>query len=291
VIRRHVAPAALLLILLSILASPAAADITLNSAGVVGSQTLEMLGSNLDADVSEIGSGYGIVEIYIHEVSPGTNVSFTLSRSNGDTWSGSYQYTISGVTGNVTRNFGDLSASQEFISIIPIDNSFWIGYASDSDANSRGIALADVGSDPSDALYIPISYIDSLPITRIQLSTDTGDEIRIFAHYASASAISQHINEGSTPWLDQLLEAADGFLVVVLTLFAAFKFVFLDHFLAIIVLFESITLAYAASQSNGFIPFVQKFWRYNEAFVFFILKFMSYVMNFFYRIIQAIKPI
>lgn len=288
--RRCVAPAALLL-LLSILAYPASADITLNSAGVAGSQTLEMSGSNLDVDVSEIGLGYGIVEIYIHEVSPGTNVSFTLSRSNGETWSGSYQHTISGITGNVTRHFGDLSASQEYVAVIPVDNSFWIGYASDLDANTEGIALADVGSHPSDALYLPILYIDSLPITRIQLSTDTGDEIRIFAHYASASAISQHINDGSTPWLDQLLEATDGFLVIVLTLFAAFKFVFLDHFLAIIVLFESITLAYAASQSNGFIPFVQKFWRYNEAFIFFILKFMSYIVNFFYRIIQAIKPI
>ena len=288
---RRVAPAALILSLFFILVSPASAGISLNTAGVVGSQTIEMSGSNLDVDLSEIGSGYGILEIYVHEVSPGTTVSFTLSRSNGETWSGSYQHTVSGITGNVTRHFGDLFASQEYVAIIPVDNSFWIGYASDSDADTEGIALADVGSDPSDALYIPISYINSLPITRIQLSTDTGDDIRIFAHYASVSAVSGHISEGSSSWLDQLLEAVGGFLIVIMVLFAAFKFIFLDHFVAVVVLFESVLISYAAANSSGLIPFTQKFVRYNERFFTIILKFIMFIMDFFYKIIQAIKPI
>lgn len=284
-----------LVILLAIVVSPASAEITLINGGVLGSQTIEISGSALDVDVAEIGP-YGIIDAYIYEVSPGTTVMVTLSRPNGDTWTGSYGHRISGVTGNVSYSLGSSVTSREYLAIIPADCMFWVGYAADSVSETSGIALIDLPSHSSDACYVQVPYIDSLPITKIHLSTDNGDEIRIVAHYAKTSAVSEHVNQDLnqkswTEYLSQLLEIATGFLTAILVLFAVFKFVFLDHFVAVLVLFESVTIAYAASQSRGFIPFIQKFWRYNEGLVTFLLKFMSYVLDFFYRIIQALKPI
>jgi hypothetical protein len=171
-------------------------------------------------------------------------------------------------------------------------------YATNTDANTAGLVLSNVppfDQDQARYAYLPIPYIDTLPITRIHATTDTGDEIKLVVRYNEASAVgSSIVNYGTatqTNFLAQLLEVVGGFLTVILTLFAVFKFVFLDHFVAVLVLFESVTIAYAASQSRGFIPFIQKFWRYNEGLVTFLLKFMSYVLDFFYRIIQALKPI
>lgn len=270
--------------------SPVSAELSLNTAGVVGSQTIELTGSDFDIDLSEIAPDCAILEIYVHEVSPGTTVSFSVSRANGDIWSGSYTHVSSWLVGTVTRHFGNLSVEQEYLAAIPVDNSFWIGYASDSTNNTMGIALADVGSVSSDALYIPVSYIDSLPLNRIQLSTDTG-EVRVFLRYASISEVSDHIDQGVTSWSGQLISAAGGVLSVVLTIFAVFKFVFLDHFVALVVLYESIVIAYTASHSDGLITFFQKFVRYNERLLMIVVIIINFILDFFYRLVQAIKPI
>lgn len=295
---RRVAPAALIVLLaLVLLAIPAAAEIVPNPGAVSGYQEIQISGSALDVDLSEVGPSYALANAYINGVSAGSTVNVTISRPGGS-WSGSYRYLHSGVTANISLVLGSASSSWEYLAPVPTGNSFCLRYATDPDEETTGIVLSNVppfDQDPAKYAYVPIQYLDSLPITRIQASTNTGDEITLKVRYAEAAAVSQSVQSygqaTQTDFLSQLLEAVSGFLAVIVILFAAFKFVFLDHFLAIIVLFESITLAYAASQSNGFIPFVQKFWRYNEAFIFFILKFMSYIVNFFYRIIQAIKPI
>ena len=280
-----------------ILIPPSSALIEPNPGAISGNQEIELSGSSVDVDLSQVGSQYAVSNAYVYGVSPGTTVSLSISRPGGS-WTGSYRYLHSGVTSNLSVTLDGATATWEALSPVALGNSFCLRYATNTDANTAGLVLSNVppfDQDQARYAYLPIPYIDTLPITRIHATTDTGDEIKLVVRYNKASDVgSSIVNYGTatqTNFLAQLLEVVGGFLTVILTLFAVFKFVFLDHFVAVLVLFESVTIAYAASQSRGFIPFIQKFWRYNEGLVTFLLKFMSYVLDFFYRIIQAIKPI
>lgn len=280
-----------------ILIPPSSALIEPNPGAISGNQEIELSGSSVDVDLSQVGSQYAVSNAYVYGVSPGTTVSLSISRPGGS-WTGSYRYLHSGVTSNLSVTLDGATATWEALSPVALGNSFCLRYATNTDANTAGLVLSNVppfDQDQARYAYLPIPYIDTLPITRIHATTDTGDEIKLVVRYNKASDVgSSIVNYGTatqTNFLAQLLEVVGGFLTVILTLFAVFKFVFLDHFVAVLILFESVTIAYAASQSRGFIPFIQKFWRYNEGLVTFLLKFMSYVLDFFYRIIQAIKPI
>ncbi|QSZ66419.1 hypothetical protein RJ40_02355 [Methanofollis aquaemaris] len=273
--------------------------IVLNNLGVAGSQTIEVSGSDLDIDVIEVASGSAIIEAYVYDVSPGTTVSVTLSRPNGDIWTGSYSHSVLGImgtTGNVTYTLGSSSSSHEYLRIFPADSMFWIGYASDPDAETSGVALADLPSDPSEACYVQIPYINHLPITRIHLSTGSSDEIRAVVHYSSASAVSDHIDQGSDTtsamdWLSQLLSFAGEVWSVIWVVISVFKFIFLDHFLAVLALYESVLIAYAASHSRDIIAFSRKMVRYNERLFTIFFKFIFGIVTLFYNIIRALKPI
>jgi len=288
---------AVLLLVALLLIPPSSALIEPNPGAISGYQEIEISGSSVDVDLSQVGSQYAVSNAYVYGVSPGTTVSLTISRP-GESWTGSYRYLHSGVTSNLSVTLEGTTATWGALSPVALGNSFCLRYATDTDANTAGLVLSNVppfDQDQARYAYLPIPYIDTLPITRIHATTDTGDEIKLVVRYNEASAVgSSIVNYGTatqTNFLAQLLEVVGGFLTVILTLFTVFKFVFLDHFVAVLVLFESVTIAYAASQSRGFIPFIQKFWRYNEGLVTFLLKFMSYVLDFFYRIIQALKPI
>lgn len=288
---------AVLVVATLLLIPPSSALIEPNPGAISGNQEIELSGSSVDVDLSQVGSQYAVSNAYVYGVSPGTTVSLSISRPGGS-WTGSYRYLHSGVTSNLSVTLDGATATWEALSPVALGNSFCLRYATNTDANTAGLVLSNVppfDQDQARYAYLPIPYIDTLPITRIHATTDTGDEIKLVVRYNKASDVgSSIVNYGTatqTNFLAQLLEVVGGFLTVILTLFAVFKFVFLDHFVAVLVLFESVTIAYAASQSRGFIPFIQKFWRYNEGLVTFLLKFMSYVLDFFYRIIQAIKPI
>lgn len=282
-------------IFLFILLSHPVSAIALNNLGNMESQTLEVTGSDLYVDVSECGSGDAILDIYVYDVSPGSTVSLTLSRPNGDAWTGSYGHVISGLTGSETYSLGSSSFSREYLCIIPSASMFWIGYASDPDNDTRGIALADLRaySSPSDACYVPVSYISSLPITGIRLSTDTGSEIRVVVHYASLSAVQSHIL-GPMSWLDYLnfiLSFVGQVWEIFLFCVSLFKFIFVDNFFAVLTLYESVILAYSAHSSRNIVIFVRRVVRYNVSFFTILLQFIFGVANFIYSIIRSINPL
>lgn len=283
-------------LLLVLIASPAAAEVVLNNGGVPGSQTIEISGSDLNVDVSELGS-YGIVDAYFHEVSPGTTVTVTLSRPNGDTWTGSYGHIVTGVTGNVSYSLGPSPVtSHEYFALFPGDCIFWIGYASDLDAKTSGIALIDIPSHASDACYVPVPSINTLPITRIQATTDTGDEIRIVAHYAATSAVTGHIDHGAGQktageYLSSLLDFVGAVWGVIMFSVTVFKFIFIDNFFAVLTLYESVVLAYSAHKARDIVVFARNVVRYNERFFTIIFKFIFGLASFLYSVIRSINPL
>lgn len=288
-----------LLILLCLIALPCAGSATIvpNPGTISGYQTVEISGSSLAVDVTQIDSDAAISNIYVYGVAPGTTVNFSVSRAGGS-YSGSYLYQDAGVNANLSLSLGDSSASWEQLSIIKLNAAFCIRYATNSTAASEGIVLSDVppfNQEQGKYAYLKIPYISNYPITRIQLSTDTGDEVKLVVRYNEAADVAEYVDKYSdavnVDYLGQLIDFVTSVIGTLAALILIFKFIFLDHFAAVVILYESVMLGYAASQSNGLIPFTQKFVRYNVGFFTILMKFIAFVLDFFYKLIQAIKPI
>lgn len=287
----------ILILVCVLLVSPASAEIVPNPGIISGYQEITISGSALEVDLTQIGSDKAISNIYVHGVSPGATVNFAILGSGGS-YSGSYSYQGDGINSNISLTLGNAAVSWEELSLIKMGASFCIRYATDSNTSSEGLVLSNVppfDQDQDKYAYLAIPHISSCPVTGIQLYTSTGDEVELTVRYNDAADVVKYIDTYSDAvtydYLGQLIDFVVYAMGALTTLILIFKFIFLDHFGAVVILYESVLIGYAASQSNGLIPFVRKFVRYNESFFTIVQKFITFVLDFFYKLIQAIKPL
>lgn len=295
-----------LLLLLLLLIAPTTGAIIPNPVGIKGNEEITVEGTAVTIDTLEIGPDLAISDIFVYGVAPGTTVHITVGRP-GETYTGSFSYQSSGAfseMSNMTLALGDGHAFWRQLAVVKFGASFCIRYANNTDAGTTGIALSDVPPWHQDYLaYQPVPWIASAPLTSVSVSTDNGDPITVRVRYNSVSEIEPCVeNYGKNLPPGGLLGSAIDFvtlltdffvmvLSIVTILIAVFKYVFVDHFIAVVVLYESILIGYTASNSRSLVQFVSKFVKSNERLFAVILKFISFVLDSLYKMVQAVKPI
>lgn len=294
------------LLLVGLLVAPAAAA-TLTPLGVAltGTEQIRVEGPDLSVDVAEIAPGNAVTQISVYGIRPDRTAQIMLYQGNRLTCSGTASYVDAGYCGshaNISLALGGSSVSWEELAPLGHKSAVMIRYgmsATDAgDLISTGILLSDTppfGQSQDQYAYQEITGIVQSPITRVEVVSSDGEDLRLYVLHAPADELATALNGRSDPGQKDFVGKISSFvfsvLDIIMTGIAVFKFVFVDHFFAVIVLYESIALAYAASQSRGIIPFFQKFARYNRGLIYFLMKAIGFVMEFFYRIIQALKPV
>jgi hypothetical protein len=296
---------ALILLVLALLIAPGAAA-TLTPLGIAISDTsVRIEGSDLSVDLAEIAPGTGATSIGVYGIRPGRTAQIRLYQGDHLACTGSASYEDAGLWGshaNISLALGGSSVSWEELAPIGHQSAVMLRYgmsATDDGAiRSTGLLLSDIppfGQSQDQYAYQEVAGIISSPVTRIEVISSDGGELRLLAYYAPAEELATALIGRSNPenkdFIGKLSSFVFSVLDIIMTGIGVFKFIFIDHFFAVIVLYESIALAYAASQSRSIIPFFQKFTAYNKGLIYFLMRVVQFVMDFFYKIIQALKPV
>jgi len=278
-------------VLLALLTVPAAAaEVVPNPLLIDGNEEITIEGTAVQIDTLQIGPNLVISDIFVYGVAPGTTVSITVGRP-GETYTGSFQYVPDGVYSNMSLVLGDGVASWRQLSPVKLNAAFCIRYATTN--TSSGIVLSDVPPfNQNNLAYCAVPGISSAPLTSVSVSADNDDQITVRVRYNAISAVGSGVDSyGKSDYVGQITGFFLSISVIIFTLLAVFKFIFLDHFLAVIVLYESVLIGYTASNSRSLIQFTQKFVKANERLFTIILKFIAFVLDSLYKLIQAVKPI
>ncbi|MFA7073535.1 MAG: hypothetical protein WC138_13650 [Methanoculleus sp.] len=270
-----------------------ASGVTPNPLLIDGNEEIIVEGPAVDLDLLDLGPDLAISDIFVYGVAPDTTVSIRVGRP-GETYPGSFRYRPDGLYSNMTLSLGDGTASWRQLSPVKLNAAFCIRYAS-TNATS-GIALSDVPPWNQNYLaYQAVPDISTAPLTSVSLSTDNNDQIRVRIRYNSIPAIGSCVenygNSTSTDYVGLIVGFFTSIVGIVSTLIAVFKFVFVDHFVAVVVLYESVLIGYAASHSRSLVQFTKKFVKSNEYLFTLLLKFTAFVLDSLYKLIQAVKPI
>jgi hypothetical protein len=243
-----------------------------------------------------------ISEITFSGIRPGTyNLIFT--QSNGNAHTGQMVYDTSGLlgtSGNWSLSLDGYSYSWTGINVEPLGKMYIATYAQDIDTGEKGIILLDgwvgntiVGTVTGNynCVFSPVPSITAYPITDVQvIGSDTFTATISYGDYETV--MEEISNDDLTIWewigtLFDFVGNTSGFLFAMI---ATFKFIFVDHFFSILLFYECILAAYSMSHSRDIFTFGRKFFRSNVAFFTGIFGFIQFIVNFFHKLIDTLKP-
>jgi len=288
----------LFLLVLTLIIIPASAgNYTMLNVWSVDGETISFNDVNsISFDAAEQNSA--IAEITISGIQPAT-VDITLTQGNGAVHTGKIIYSKSGVlgtTGEFTLQLNNESKSWSGLDVT-LEKIYITAYVRDQDLNQDGLMITDgwIGSTLggyTNSVFSAIPDIGDFPITKVSISC-ADDKINAVIKYAEIADVKEEIKDEDfsiLSWLGTLFSFVTSAGEIVFSLIYVFKLLFVDHLLSIIVLYESVCMAYAAHQSRDIISFLRKFVRYNRALVEALIGFISVIISIFHRIIDAIKP-
>ena len=248
-----------------------------------------------DADVSAVS------EIEFSGVKPGT-YDLILTQANGIVHTGQIIYESSGLlgtSGNWTLTLDGYSHSWSGLNVEPLGKLYIGTYAENIDTEEKGLILVDgwigntiIGTVTGEynCVFSPVSTIEAYPITQVEIQgTDT---FSVMISYGDYKTVSEEIGDSDLSvwdWIGNLFSFVGNVGGILFAIMAAFKFIVVDHFFALVVLYESLIMAYAASNSRDIFTFCKKLFRYNKSLFTAILGFIQVVVDIFHRLIDALK--
>lgn len=249
--------------------------------------------NSYESDESAIGT------INLFSVDPGT-YDLTLTQANGAIHTGQIIYDWSGVLGvgwgNWTLTLDGNSYNWEGASL-STGKTYVQGYAQNVDTEERGIILYEVWAGSTfdvyqHSVFSPVSDIVDYPLTIVEISSPTGSKLSASVEYGDYSDISSSIS--STPtgllgWLSVLYDFLATAFYIIYELIYIFKWIFVDHLLAIIVFCESVALALSAASSKSFWDFLEEFYSYNKSFYDLIIRILMDILDMLHKIIDMLK--
>lgn len=257
-------------------------------------QTYREVGSNINWDLSAQGYAITSIQLSIYDIPSDTN--FILYMLDGSTHQGKITYSNrSLISCDITLDLDGNSKFWTYYSPGAIDLlSTYIGtYAKNADTGEFGILLAEkwiTFTNIENYVFSPDPQIAAYPISSIEI-IGTG-KVSAVITYAEIGTVQKSITTDDFSifdWAGQLFSFVGSISAIIFSLIAAFKFIVIDHWFSLIVLYESVTMAYAASQSRDIFSFCRKFFRYNKALFEVIIGFIAIIIQIFHRLIDALK--
>ncbi|EHQ35375.1 hypothetical protein [Methanoplanus limicola] len=246
----------------------------------------------------DLGS-LAITKIEIYGLSSAKIVNFTLTQWNGVEHTGQINYTAYKL-GDVGYSYYSLeldgeSKAWEGLDVTP-EKVFLTSYVKEEDTQKKGLLISEVSFinyilRDDKCVFSEASDIDRYPLKKITLASTS--PVNVGITYADTEVVLDSMDNENIDvlaWIGNILSFAGSVGTIIFGLIYVFKLLFVDHLLSIIVLYESVCMAYSASQSRDIISFLRKFIRYNRALVEALIGFISVVISIFHKIIDAIKP-
>lgn len=287
-----------LLLALLFVTSPASAAIITNPVLVHDLENYDFEGSHLTYDVSD-QPGSAISEFRVSKIEPDIPVEFTFVQASGNAISGRFCYErVDRLSNRMNLALGSAHVSWIQFAPIKFNSHFRVCYADDTNTSLSGFAMTDIppfNQEEDKIAFFAVPYTSSDPIVAVTATSDYSINLRVTVapseNVASSVASYSKASGTSGGFLSDMISfVAEVWSVIMLTI-SVFKFIFVDHFLAILALYESILIAYAAHSSRNLIAFARMMVRYNERLFTIFFKFVFGLVNFFYNIIRALKPI
>jgi len=288
----------LILLLALVVVTPTAAGNFTNAdtvnAGYV-SDIYSESGTSIHYDLSADGYAVTLLQITVYH-RPSTT-DFTLYMLDGSTHAGSITYSnLTYLSCDITLTLDGNSEHWTYYAPGGVDvlNTYLGTYATNSDTGELGILLAEewiTFTNIDNYVFSPDSQIATYPISAVDISAS--DEVKATITYAYIDTVQKNINNTDLSlweWVGQLFSFVGNIGVILFSLIAAFKFIVIDHWFALIVLYESVTMAYAASQSRDIFSFCRKVFRYNKALFEVVIGFINIIIDIFHKLIDALKP-
>lgn len=274
----------ILLLMALLLVGPASAEIELYPLLL---QDREEYFVESSTSIAWDGSSDGfLVSDILFWADPGTHVDFTLYHGGRFT-SGSLDYTQDGVMGYKTFNLGAENFSyEEYLSVwSALGNraQFKLNYGKDSES---GITCLVFGDAPpfGEQISVEAPYLQYAPVNKLII--EASQPIDVLIYYGGDRVPSAE----DTGWLDQLLSFVGALSAIIFGVISLFKILLIDRWLQILVTFESVAIGYSCYHARDFVGFIRNFTRANEKAITLVAQFVGWIMEFFFKLIQAIKP-
>lgn len=285
-----------LLILLLIPSAVSAGNFTNTDAIMSGliSDTYLAEGTDIHYDLSD--QGYAVTAIQLSIYHRPSETEFTLNMLDGSTHQGSITYSnLSLMSCDITLDLDSYSKHWTYYSPGGIDllNTYIGTYATNADTGELGILLAEEWisyTDINNYVFSPDPQISVYPIKSVDISAS--ERVSALITYAEIGTVQTSIttdNKSIFEWFGKLFDFVSSVSDIIFSTMAVFKFIVIDHWFSLIVLYESVTMAYAASQSRDIFSFSRKVFRYNKALFEAIIGFIAIIIQIFHRLIDALK--
>jgi len=286
------------LLLVLVLITPAAAGNFTNADTVNTGYVSDIYsesGTSIHYDLSS--DGFAVTQLQITVYHRPSTTDFTLYMLDGSTHFGSIAYTnLTYISCDISLTLDGNEKYWKYYAPGGVDvlNTYIGTYATNSDTGELGILLAEewislTGID--NYVFSPDPQVATYPISSIDISAS--QEVKATITYAYIDTVQKNIKNENTSlwdWIGQLFGFVGNVGEILFSVIAAFKFIVIDHWFALVVLYESVTMAYAASQSRDIFSFVRKFFRYNKALFEVILGFITIIIDIFHKLIDVLKP-
>lgn len=279
-------------------------------------QYIEISGTSFAYNADEYGQIITGVSFYID---PDETVNFDLTQSGGCNIPGYVQYLSAlnplinitdglsfGTTesqfnmkiGTTTKNVSQFAAfgyriGGEFYLKPVAESSGHPGLGQDT--GHYGLLIRSPSLE-HDTAYQQVDTILNYPLIRI--SGNSNEEVKIRIYYTDSDQYVESVQEYMQKNPNSINFSFTGLwnfisssIDVIYLIIQIFTFIFIDHFFAVVALFESVMIAYSAAQSRDIITFAKKVIQANKSFFEFIFGVFAAIVNLICKLITAISPL
>lgn len=233
-----------------------------------------------------------ISKIFFYSVNPDSHVDFTLYHGNSST-AGSVDYRRNGW--GYTKLFTLRERVSSYDGGFPVLGAgFCVFYGKDHEVGKTYLSIGDAPPFGEDQrLWVEVPGVQYAPVHKVQV--ESSHPINVQVYYGDPQAIQDCLriygsSSVQTDWIGTLKEFVGTTWGLVTGVILLLKLLLFDRWLQILVVFESVAIGYSCYNARDFIGFIKKFTRINEKAITMVAHVIAWIADFFFKIIQAVKP-
>jgi hypothetical protein len=210
----------------------------------------------------------------------GSHVDFTITYGNGDTVTGSAEYTNDGFyQQNSEIVFGGVTSDYHYVGIEEMGRFYVTGYAINDTATPEVPGLVMFGSSygasllNSDLVFYPTNPGSDGVMYKVVITSNRPVDITIYTNPRGevSTAISKSFIDTLNEWVNFALQIGATIYELVYQIFYWLKFFFWDNLLMTIAIYIALTGAIAMNQSKDVFAAIGKFFKYQKTLFEFII--------------------
>ncbi len=281
----------LILLVGTVLVGPVSATIIQNPI-LIPDMEDELIEDTIRVEFDTSLNDQAISKIFFYSVKPDTRVDFVLYYANSS-MAGSVDYRRNGWGYNKSFSLGDQVSSYDG-GFPALGAAFCVFYGVDHEAGKTYLSIGDAPPFGEDRrLWVEAPGIMYAPVHKV--GVEASHPINVQVYYGDPQAIQECLRvTGSsnvqTDWVGTLKEFVGTTWGLVTGVILLLKHLLFDRWLQILVVFESVAIGYSCYNARDFIGFIKKFTRINEKAITMVAHVIAWIADFFFKIIQAVKP-